>query len=69
MENSTQRRVIYRVKGLRADAIIPIKVIPAIYHLGTASRSRAGLKSARDRAPGRVGKPGEADAGWPPAEW
>lgn len=45
MENSKQSRIIYRVKGLRADAIIPIKVIPAIYHLGTASRSRAGLKT------------------------
>lgn len=45
MENSMQSHVIYRVKGLRADAIIPIKVIPAIYHLGTASRSRAGLKT------------------------
>lgn len=52
MENSMQSRVIYRVKGLRADAIIPIKVIPAIYHLGTASRSRAGLKTARGRPSG-----------------
>lgn len=45
MENSMQSCVIYRVKGLRAEAIIPIKVIPAIHHLGTASRSRAGLKT------------------------
>lgn len=45
MENSMQSRVIYRVEGLRAGAIIPIKVIPAIYHLGTASRSAAGLKT------------------------
>lgn len=63
MENSMQSCVIYRLKGLRADAIIPMKVIPAIYHLGTASQSRA-----VDRPSGQGGEPGEADPGNPPAE-
>lgn len=40
-----------------------MKVIPAIYHLGTASRSRA-----VDRPSGHGGKLGEADPGNPPAE-
>lgn len=65
MEISKQSRLIYRLRGWRAAAIVLPKVIPAIHHFSTASRSGGVFKDFLcDRSSGGVGKPGGRREGW-----
>lgn len=65
MEISKQSRLIYRLRGWRAAAIVLPKVIPAIHHFSTASRSGGVFKDFLcDRSSGGVGKPGGRGEGW-----
>lgn len=59
MESSKPSSAIYGLRGWRTDAIVLMKVIPAIYHSGTASQSGGiFIGVLGDRSSRRVGKPG-----------